>query len=456
MMAIGNRGGGKTWVCALLMVTLALALPATWQIGVSITSKQNREIKAAIIEIAEPSWISLDVTDLRDPRTTVITGTNILWLTSKNSKALRQALLPFELVFINEGQDQSEGIFVNAVGAIRNRGGLVAVATNPPREAGGDWVAILHQGIEAGSAEGAAYVLDAAHNTAIHQPTRHKIGRLLKLVNPEAAEADADGVFKLSGRLAYPAFSPLPRERNGHIGEPPAIGWRDITAQVTKADPEVGVSAEAIAGGDFQIRPGLCTPMIKIYEDERGRRVLYVFDFVAARGAEEDLSLALMMRGYGPAGATKAIPAVILADGTGERQNAAHNPHANYSYERLSADGWVVVAPFRHPVTGRAHNPPVRDSRAQMHSLLTARQILISPRLCEAMEGFPSLHDCFSRAKALANGKLDKKGHLQHGPDGVRYVAWRYMPLPFRGNSPAFNRAAFDDLSAIRIARSDA
>jgi hypothetical protein len=131
MMAIGNRGGGKTFICGgVLMVSLALAFPGRWMIGVSITAKQNRELKTAIDMCVPrrdpqnadaPGWITQDVTDPRDPHTLFITGSTVLWLTARNPKALRQALLPFEHVLVNEGQDQAEVVFTNAIHAVRSR-----------------------------------------------------------------------------------------------------------------------------------------------------------------------------------------------------------------------------------------------------------------------------------------------------------------------------------------------
>lgn len=131
-MAIGNRGGGKTFVGALLLILLALALPGCWQIAVNITSKQKRDVLGAIKKIigarSNPTtgallpggWLSVDNTDMRDPSTVLACQSTILWASSKNPDALRTAEISFENIFINEAQSQPVEVFNNAAGAIRN------------------------------------------------------------------------------------------------------------------------------------------------------------------------------------------------------------------------------------------------------------------------------------------------------------------------------------------------
>ncbi len=40
-------------------------------------------------------------------------------------------------------------------------------------------------------------------------------------------------MIQFTGDMGYPGFSPLPRERGGHVGEPPTIGWTDVTCELT-------------------------------------------------------------------------------------------------------------------------------------------------------------------------------------------------------------------------------
>lgn len=464
MMAIGNRGGGKTFVCGgVLMLAIALAFPGRWQIGISITSKQNRELKTAIEMVARPEWIAQDVTDPRDPHTDFITGSTILWLTARNPKALRQALLPFELVLINEGQDQAEVVFTNAIHAVRS-GGMVAVATNPPQEDGGDWVAVLYNGIQADPTDGIAYVLDNKDNDAVSQSTLGKIGRLLRMVNPEAAAADSDGVIKLSGLAGYQGMTKLPRKvdadgrwLSGHIGNPDPE-WEDVTRELTAQLTKSEDGTDYVAGGDFQTEPGSCAPVGKIYRLPTSDLLLWIREFVTTTGTEEDLTRSLTACGYFPGPVNwdgEPAPSLLLVgDATGARQNAEHRKRDPYSFSRLRGDGWTVLPPDLYGPKRTPWNPLISDSRKQMKMLAHKGLILLSPECLEASDGFPALAESFVRAKVTREGKFVKKGHHTHGPDGVRYLAWRFLARP-RVLPPPTDLETADRVRSIRVWSSD-
>lgn len=478
LLFIGNRGGGKTHLLAVLLVAIALALPRSYQIGVSITAKQNRELRAAIGKVAPPEWVAGDVVDLRDPHTDLVTGSTLMWHTAKNWKALRQALLPFEHIAINEGQDQREEVFANAIGAIRE-GGVLTVAANPPSEGAGDWVAILFQQLDAGNRDGAAFILDAADNDAVSAPMLGKIERLLRAVSPSRADADSLGIIKLSGDIAYPGFTRRPRVEDsagrwieGHIGDPPAevvsidgkqiANWVDVTRQETAKATGASAGFDYVGGSDFQTDPGNCAAIGKLYRTPAGDLVLHVRECVVSAGVEEDLTRALNARGYYPGPVDyegkPAASLVLVGDATGARQNAEHRKRDPYSYTRLRADGWTVIPPYMHRNQKREltpMNPLVLDSRKQMKAVFVTGAILISPRCAEAEPPFPSLIESLARAKVTAGGHFEKArhDHFTHLPDAVRYLAWRFLPrkAPAPAPGPSFNHAAFDALRKIRV-----
>jgi hypothetical protein len=319
LMAIGNRGGGKTWVCALLIVLLALAIPGHWQIAVNITSKQKRDVVGALKKIigarsnpatgqiiADPlSWIVADKTDLRDPATVFQCGSTLLWGSSKNPDALRTAELNFEHILINEGQGQPVEVFNNAAGAIRNTGGVVSIATNPPTRARGNYIAKLYQAIDSQPEDqpkkGEAFILVNSKNALIDQPTLPKIRWMLLAADRRAAEADADGVIKVAGELGYPDFKALPLHRGGHLLDELSVkrflaNWRDVTREETL---KIAKSAfDFIAGCDFQVNPGSCATIGKLFRDEAGKLRRVVLDVVATEGSNTDLTRELNAKGY--------------------------------------------------------------------------------------------------------------------------------------------------------------
>jgi hypothetical protein len=366
LMAIGNRGGGKTWLLALFIVALALALPRTWQMAINLNAKNRREVDDAIKQVAPREWITVDVNDMRDARLEFVTGSGLFYLTAKNPGAMRMGQLKFENVLINEAQDQTTKVFSNACGAIRT-GGCVTIATNGSQGLGGDWVVMLHQTIKAGEElnevggrDGVSFELSHKKNDAVHQPTMTKVTRLVRAVDPEAAAVDFDGVIKLSGDLGYPAFSRLParfdsdgntlRDEHGeplggHVGEPHP-SWIDVTREETKK--KAGAEFDYIGLSDFQKNPGSCLVASKLYRDTSGKLILYCCEFITTQGREADLSQACINRGYYPAGVDldgrPAASMCIVGDATGDRQSASHRRNDPYSWIALrDAGGWTII-----------------------------------------------------------------------------------------------------------------
>jgi hypothetical protein len=476
LMGGGNRGSGKTWFLAgVTFVVMALEFPGDWQYGVNITSKQKRECIEAIKEVAPVGWIFGDVEDFRDPRTIFLTGNTVAWLSANNPRAIRQAGLPIRYVLINEGQDQPEAVANNAIAAIRNTGGLVGVATNPPQTERSDWVASWWLGIEDGGLNGEKYFIDNKLNRKINQDALPDIAGFLYATNPDAGDADALGIMKLSGNVGYPGFSRGERREengvwvSGHVGEPPKSvvdilgnplpgSWIDVTREITAEHSKSEAGFDFVGGSDFQTEPGSCAAIAKLYRTPSGQIVLAVREFVASTGVESDLTLALNSRGYFPGTVDyegrPAASLLLIGDATGARQNAEHRKRDPYSFTRLRADGWSVLPPFvvRNQAGGRTPmNPLVEDSRKQMKACFLAGAILISPACSEPASGFPSLTEALARAKVNSNGKFEKKGHYTHGPDCVRYLAWRFLPRNVATPAPKSDGSVADAVRNIRI-----
>lgn len=462
IMGIGDRGGGKTFIGSLLLVLIAIAIAGSASMAVSIFSQQNGEIREGIEKICDPSWFEHDTSTI-DPKTKFLTGSRVHWFTSRNPKKLRQAQIPWELVFINEGQDQTEKVFLNSIAAVRNVGGLNYIATNPPTEDQGDWIAVLYQALEVDQSDGAAYVIKAASNDNINQSSRDKAGRLMAHVNRAQSDADHLGIIKLSGTVGYPNFTRLPRLvddqgrwLSGHIAER-GIDWVDVTREITAAQLGSKVGFDCVAGGDFQTEPGSCAPIAKLYRTQNGKGplLLYIVEFVGTTGTESDLTIALQSRGYFPGNVdhegNPAQSCLIVGDATGARQNAEHRKRDPYSFTQLRADGWHVLPPAYYGPKKTPWNPLIPDSRKQMKSLHGAGAIAYSPQCAEAQEGFPSLIDSMQRAKVNSLGKFEKKGHYTHGADGVRYLAWRYLPRAVVQVVRTMDVAAFDKLAGIKV-----
>lgn len=432
MLLGGARGSGKTWFVGLAIVVIGIEWCNEWQYSVNLSTGQRREVIEAIEEVALPDWILGRSDDLRDPWLQFLTGSTVAFTSARNPKRLREAKLRIRAVHINEGQDQPEEVYINAVSATRNVDGLTTIATNRPRNESGDWVSLAATGIEGGDIVGLYYLLDPRKNNAVSKVALDKRAAAIRAVNADAAAADTDpdAPMTLSVSLVYPGFRPLPVEKKGHIGDPPAIGWRDVTRDVTAAELESGFGFDWVCGVDFQKHPGVTGQIGKFYRDEHGALVLYIARTLAVRGVEADFSQALYAAQYTTTPGAGINTVMLIGDATGARQNSEHKWERSPSFTALKGDGWMILPPMVHWRTGVEWNPVVGDSRNQMHFLFERHRILISPACKVPQEGFPSLVDSLRRAPVGPKGGLVERGGFQHNPDGVRYLAWRFMPRP--------------------------
>lgn len=467
IMGAGNRGSGKSFFLgSLVALIVALEYPNGAQFSVNLSGKQKREIITGIDKIAPASWTLREVTDPRDPYREFLTGHKLYWRTGKAPAALREGGITFQYGFLNEGQDQTEETAANAVGAIRNIGGLVGIATNPDPDGG--WIGEMMDRIEAGvSAErpffGERYVMRAELNDAINQAAQPKIAAALYAIDKDQADADSKGLFRRRGQ-AYPSFSSKPRRVavdgvwiEGHIGVPVEIGkrWRDVTREETAASCG-GVGWDWIAGSDFQRNPGCCAAIGKLYRDEHGNLILYLREFIGAPGDERAFAQALEDRGYVPGDVDfDGKPAIgrsllIVGDGTGDIQDSSHRRGNPYSFVQMARYGWTVRPPMKHR-SGAPCNPLVPDSLKQIDTLFRSGAIVMDPACAEPAAEFCNLVDGFRKSTINASGKFVKKGHFTHGPDGVRYLAWRFMPRNKLAAAPVTpDRSVFDILKGKR------
>ena len=77
---------------------------------------------------------------------------------------------------------------------------------------------------------------------------------------------------------------------------------------------------------------------------------------------------------------------------------------------------------------------------------------MISTALKEPESGFAALVESLRRAKKTPRGALIEKGGWQHGPDGLRYLAWRFLPRVRPPRSPqGIDDQTFDEIARIKV-----
>lgn len=432
----GGPGSGKTFLMMLWHTLVALEWPGDPQF-ISLLNLGNRaECLEALAAFTRPEWFT-EVEDPKDPLLQFVNGSTLRWVSAHNARKLRQRGLPIRSVGINEAQDQGEELYAVAQTAPRRHGGCVVLTCNPPTSEGGNWVARLWYGIEAGEVHGEIYQMDPALNAAVNQRFLSDSGQAVRVATPRLAGAHVDGVIRTAGPTAYPSFDGRPASHarpteGGCVGSPPDIGWTNVTAEIAASIPG-GIPADVLIGCDFQKHPGCVGVAAQLYRTADRRLVLYLDRVIGVPGQEDAFSQALVDAGYTGNGyradGSRGPRALLIGDATGSRQNAEHKRWLPPSYHALQAMGWVVAPPDRHHKTRAPWNPGVLESLDQMFVLLERRDVLLGPRCREPVPEFgPSLVDSFRNAQKWEHSGRLRREVFQHAPDCVRYLAWAFLP----------------------------
>ena len=472
-LAVGNRGSGKTFAVAGVFIALvALEWPGDEQIGVNLNSDNYRECVEQLVKVGRPEWVRFQSTDKRDLYMVWANDSRVSWQSAKNPDRLRMGGLPIRHVMLNEAHRMRDDVLATAQGAPRNLGGICTYLFNPPTKDSGNPSARLWFAAEAGERKLYHHKLLNKDNTKIDREFMDEAGEVIRVISPTIAEADVDGDMKMSGPIAYKSFDARPYNlvaplEGGCVGEPPNIGWMDVTRALTSPDFGGDEGSDYVAGLDFQKRPGIIADIGKLWRTPPplvecplcgpgGCLVLHILDQVATPGMEAGISQALIDAGYttnGYFGDGRTGPKILLVgDGTGDRQSADHRRWKPPSFHALTNDGWRIEPPMYHHKNNTPWNPDVPTSVGQMFDLFAARHVLLSPKLKQAKNGFPSLIDSYRNAKRWeSTGRLRDDGeHMHHGPDGVRYLAWKYLPRPAPKFEPRDGKLAAE-LRSIRL-----
>jgi hypothetical protein len=457
----GKPGSGKTFLLMIFHALVALEWPGDVQFTSNLNTDNRGECLKALQAIAQSHWY-IERDDPKNPRLAFANGAELKWASARNPKKLRQRGLPIRAVGINEGQDQSEELYAIAQSGPRGYGGAAVITMNPPTVLGGNWTTRLWFGIEAGDVRGEIYEMDSADNAAVDHDFIDASGQAIRIAAPRLAAAEVDGIMASAGPSAYPSFNGRPFNHaspleGGCVGLPPDLGWVDATRELTANDMGSPRGADVVIGCDFQKHPGCVGDVGRIYRRLDGRLVLFIECVVGVPGLEDAFSQALIDAGYTANGwredGTPGPIALLIGDGTSDRQNAEHNARKGPpSFHAMRNNGWVIKGPMLHHKHRIPWNPSVPESLDQMFTVFERREILLGPRCREPSPGFPSLVDSLRNAQKNSFGKLRRGEVFQHACDGVRYLAWKYLPRhkPAPG-SQQLDTAKFAALAAIKI-----
>lgn len=418
----GDRRGGKTFSSLLCQIAALLDVPllpdGTPTIGwaISKTYRQRDELDQ-IVAGRLPDRL---YRHRRAPEHVFefAHGSRLRNLSADDPDALKQGRVDFLLY--NEGQLMSPRAVRNGLYGTSDRGGVTVIAANPPTGPEGDWLRDLKDAIDRDPATKRItrfFGFSSKQNTKVDQPARKRVQAIAKLIDPEMADADAEGTWRQWGDLACPAFIKRPVEDGGHIGPPPA-GGSDVTHLVTRR--ELYVAASRVIGGDFQKKPQAAA-ILRIVQ-HHGEDVYCFVGECGVKGTEVELSTELL----GPPHSLTPAEALWIADCSGSWQGAMRIP-GQTSYALLEREGWRVFPAeiIKGANSERPKNPDVRLRLGLFDRLLKANRIRVAPECVWIIESFSK---CTLRK--TSTGTRVPQGHLAHILDAATYPVYRLEPKP--------------------------
>lgn len=435
-VVVDDRGGGKTWICWMLLLAAAVDMPlhpdgaelVIWAVSKSHTEREelDRELRTWL----PASWYRLVLAP--KPFVHLASGATIWLRSADDPETLKQGRV--DLVWINEGAKMDARAFENAIPRTGDRSGLCLVATNPPTAAypPGAWIQELWEKSEEARANGDPNPViflrcNSSLNVAINKAAKQRVNILLRWLNPERAAADADGLILPVGRYAYrPPFNPAQHVR---VFDPEEWGPLDITKQITaKLD---GQPAEWVLGHDFQFNPGNAAVAIKAY-GKIERPVFWVHSDFLEEGDENELLSALEADlEWVTQHDFKAEPrfasgnTVSIGDPSGSWQNYVHATGKD-SFSVFRSRGWRLRPPIKPKDRDtKPPHPPIHLRIARLNALIAAERLFIAKGPTTERLAL-SLRKCQVKRGTL--GRFKPCGDEAHLTDALGYAIWWLLP----------------------------
>lgn len=419
-LAGGERRGGKTY--CLLECTLAALIDVPGTVGwlVSAAHSERDELDRTILETLIPGWSVYR--EWPKHVHTFVNGSTATNISADDPETLKRGRV--DIAFCNEAQKMPRAVLTNLIGGTADREGIAILAANPPQRSKGEWVYDVREDITLGAygEDAKFFAFDAKLNPFISQAAKSRVGRILRRIDPAAAVADEDGVWRRPGELAYEAFA-----RIHNVKAAPDLG--DITRTFTQK--RLGRAYDYIGGYDPNDRPHHAGTMWKVYGTIQDP-ILWCVDELLVDNAdgEEHFLEAAEGLGYG-----KESIAWIM-DNSCFFQNSKHRRNGVVSSDYFKKWGHrcepnQAAAPGSK--TGVPRNPDIELRVALVNKLLHSDpdsgkepRMYIDPR-CKVLA--ESLKNCKSKKVRHGYGPVGREAHVT---DTVGYVAWWTFPRPQR------------------------
>ena len=430
-LAGGGRRGGKT--VDLVACQLATLIDVPWikdthSIGwmVSVARTEREELDTYIKRILHKGWYRYR--GQPDFKYIFHHGAELTNISADDPDTLKRGRV--DIIFYNEAQKMPKAVLTNGIGGIIDNGGIALLAANPPQRSKGEWVYDIRADVEAGvygGEDGVAkyFEFDPFKNPFIDLEAKGRARKILERIDPAAALADDEGIWKKPGDLAYEEFN-----RAKSLRRLPSVENGDITFEFTRR--RLGVGYPFLGGYDPQGRPHHAGTIWKIFGTIE-QPILFCVDEALVEHAEgeEHFLETVADKGYG----VKDIAWVMDASCFWQDDKHSRNGFNSADYFRK----WQYrheppQPPSLNSKTGRARNPLIELRVALINKLLRAERMLIAlkpdelgslkpaaPQFAEALKNCPS--------KKVRHG-YGPFGRFSHVTDTAGYVAWWCFPKP--------------------------
>lgn len=357
-LAYGLTRSGKTVICLLCLISLAIDMPRvkgkqTIIILVSVDHPTRKELDRELREVLPKRlWTYREDACGKSPAHTYTleNGAQITHMTAEDPESLRSAGMITAALF-NEAGKMAELAFRNGLNKLKDQDGVALLASNRPQRTKANYVARLAKDAEADVAAGlvpdfAFFRLNPELNDFLSDSARDRIGRILERLTP--GQDDLEGAILEVGDFCY---NP-PWDDNIHV-RPIPEGLPDITRRVTRMIG--GVEKDYILGADFQAHPAMAGTAWKVLGELPDKWILWcVRAFWIENADEDDLADDFEDVGF------TAANSLIIADASGNTQGAQRAYGARKagptSFSYFKARRYNIIGPQKRKTAATDRN----------------------------------------------------------------------------------------------------
>jgi hypothetical protein len=426
-LAFGKTRSGKTVVCLLCLLALAIDLPRvrgrrTVIALVSVNHPARAELDREIRDLLTPSWFTYrEAPSPMSPAHTytLVNGAQLRHMTAEDPDELRSAGM-LTGALLNEAGRMAELAYRNVLNKLTDQDGPCLCAANRPQRTKANWLMTLAKGIVDDKKVGKPvdfefFELDPLHNDTLAAGAKSRTKRILDRITPDADELES-ALMEVGDFVYASAFdgianvSPIPET------------LPDITRLVTRKI--LGTERDFIVGADFQARPGCVASVWKVLGALPDRWILWCLRVVWAEdGGETALIDALEDVGI------EGENCIAIADASGENQDYQHRRGLN-SFRYFKDRGFLIRGP-----QPKKNNPYGSNPRPKELQVVRLCQLLREQRpgglrtmmIADGVEAKPLAVD-LQKCRAI-KGKYGPipGGQHAHAPDTAIYVAWAVL-----------------------------